>query len=47
MLNGTSIVGTYTGVGVDVAIRVGQNQQVDVHGVQERGQGGTSATFIL
>lgn len=31
---------TYIGVGVSVAVRVGQDQHVNVHGVQKGGQGG-------
>lgn len=32
------VVVTYIGVGVSVAVRVGQDQHVNVHGVQKRGQ---------
>lgn len=34
---------TYIGVGVSVAVGVGEEQHVDVHGVQKGGQGGVGA----
>lgn len=36
---------TYAGVGVNVAIRVGQDQQVNIHVVQKGSEGGV-ATVI-
>lgn len=33
------LVATYVGVGVSIAVGVGQQQHVDVHGVQEGGEG--------
>lgn len=38
--NKGSMMGTYIGVGVSVTVGVGQDQHVNVHGVQNRGQGG-------
>ena len=35
----------YVGVGVNVAVGVGQDQHVDVHGVQKGGQGGVFAVI--
>ena len=36
---------TYIGVGVRVAVRVGQEQHVNVHGVQKGGQGGVGTVI--
>lgn len=35
--------GTYVGVGVSVAVRICQEQHVNVHGVQQGGQGAVFA----
>lgn len=33
------MIATYIGVGVSITIRVGYDQQVNIHGVQKGGQG--------
>lgn len=36
---------THVGVGVSITIRVGQNQHVNVHGVQKGGEGGVGTVI--
>lgn len=43
--NNGSVKVTYVGVCVSVTVGVGQDQHVNVHGVQKRGQGGVMAVI--